>query len=279
MLRYEQKEEKNQNISTGGDIEIADLQNLKDGEIPDSVINILIQKFLNKTFVNETDLNAKRESLIPTEGDIKWNIPDLIKHKTTKQYNDMLHDKYGYKEESGKDEKIPLAFYFDLSGSMESYSRMLALMAIKLLQKDVKVIIGINQYMKYQINSIPKNFKIDDLVEIFSDMYSFRKKDKLEIQEFDGKQIDKYLIEKKAKKVAIFSDFDPKKEIENLSENCEIYWFCTEERDYYTGLSLQKFQGHFYSMHSIKEFLIHLKNINNRYYEKIQRRRWEGEER
>ena len=283
MLKYDSSK-KNENTSTGGGISLITGDDFDDKEIPDSLINVLIEKFLNKTFIaKETDLNARRESLVPTVGDIKWNIPDLIRHRTTKQYNQMLHDKYGYTKENGEDEKIPLSFYFDLSGSMTEYSRELALISLRLLKKKVKVLIGVNEFIEYQINSISDNFSIDDLAKFFKDgniKNNKRKNQTIDVQKFkDRKVIDEYLREKEAKKVAVFSDFDPKDKVENLSNYSEIYWFCLEDREVYKNTSLEKFKGHFYSMQNMKEFIKHLKNIDNRYYEIMQRRKWEGEER
>jgi len=67
--------------------------------------------------------------------------------------------------------------------------------------------------------------------------------------------------------------------VEELSKKCEVYWFCLEEREIYINSSLSEFKGHFYSMHNIKDFVQHLRNINSRYYEHAQRRKWEGESR
>ncbi len=166
MLKFKPEQE----ISRGnGIIEIENRKEVNNNEVPNSVINIIIEKFIKKRFIpNETDLNSRRDSMIPTQGDLKWNIPDLIKHRATKQYNQMLHDKYGYKSENGKEEKIPLAFYFDLSGSMEEYSRILSLMTLKLLKNDIKVLIGYNEKIEYQINSIPKKFEIEDMKSFFN---------------------------------------------------------------------------------------------------------------
>ena len=37
-------------------------------------------------------------------------------------------------------ENVPLSFYFDLSGSMEEYIRILSIMALRIMKKDVKII-------------------------------------------------------------------------------------------------------------------------------------------
>ena len=77
--------------------------------------------------------------------------------------------------------------------------------------------------------------------------------------------------EKKAKKLTVFSDFDPKKEIEDLSKDCEIWWFCFEQRSSYKNTSMKDFKGHFYNTEKLEDFIKHLKNISSRVYEKRQR--------
>ena len=86
---------------------------LEDGQIPDSVINMLIDKFLNQRFLpTTTDLNTRRNSFDPDYGDLKWNIPDLVRHKVTKDLNKMLYDKYGYNDEDGKRRRYTILILF-----------------------------------------------------------------------------------------------------------------------------------------------------------------------
>ena len=276
MLKYRPK---NEQINKIAGTQVKNIQDIDDKEVPDSVINVLIEKFLNNCFIpGKEDLNSRRDSMMPTYGDLKWNISDLIKHKTTKQYNQMLNDKYGYKKEEGKDdEKIPLSFYFDLSGSMQDYDRILVLMALKLLKKDIKILIGFNECIEYQIDSVPKKFSVENMKDLITKGYKTNQKDEVKGKIIND-TIDNYLKEKEAKKVAIFSDFDPKKEVEILSKYCEVYWFCFEKRKCYNNISLEQFKGHYYNITNINDLMRHLKNIKSKYYEHQQRRIREGKE-
>ncbi len=250
---------------------------IEDGQVPDSLINMLIDKFLNQRFLPmDTDLNTRRNSFDPEYGALKWNIPDLIRHKVTNDLNKMLYDKYGFNDEDGKGEDVPLSFYFDLSGSMEAYSRFLSLVAIKLIKKDVKVLFGFNEKIYYQIDSVPKTFTAEDFRRIISENLSYEhltsdsRYRNIKIKQVN-EDINKYLREKKAKKSTIFSDFDSKKEIEDLSKDCEIWWFCFEQRNSYKNTSMKDFKGHFYKTEKLEDFIKHLKNISSRVYEKRQR--------
>lgn len=247
-------------------------------DIPDSVINMLIEKFLNQRFLpTNTDLNTRQNNMKQENGDLKWNIPDLVRHKVTKDLNKMLYDKYGYSDEDGKGEDIPLSFYFELSGSMSSYSRLLSLIAIKLMANKVKVLFGYNERIYYQIDKVPKTFTADDFKSIIEKelKYSQIKADSrykgVEIKEVN-RNINEYLREKKAKRLTAFTDFDPKREIEDLSKDCEIWWFCFEERSCNRRTSMENFKGHFYNTTQLREFSQHLKNISSRIYEKKQRK-------
>ena len=247
-------------------------------DIPDSVINMLIEKFLNQRFLpTNTDLNTRQNNMKQENGDLKWNIPDLVRHKVTKDLNKMLYDKYGYADEDGKGEDIPLSFYFDLSGSMSSYSRLLSLIAIKLMANKVKVLFGYNERIYYQIDKVPKTFTAEDFRSIiekemkYSQIKANPRYKGVEIKEVN-RNINEYLREKKAKRLTAFTDFDPKREIEDLSKDCEIWWFCFEERSSNRKTSMENFKGHFYNTTQLREFSQHLKNISSRVYEKKQRR-------
>ncbi len=176
----------------------------------------------------------------------------------------------------GNGEDIPFSFYFDLSGSMEQYSRLLSLIAIKLIRKDVKVLFGYNEEIYYQIDSVPKTFTAKDFKRIISESLSYQKiisdvrYRNIKIKQVN-ENINTYLREKKAKKLTVFSDFDAKKEIEDLSKDCEIWWFCFEQRSHYRSTSMENFKGHFYNTAKLEDFIKHLKNVSSRVYEKKQR--------
>lgn len=181
-------------------------------------------------------------------------------------------------------ENVPLSFYFDLSGSMEDYIRILSTMALRILKKDVKVIIGFNQNAYVQINKIPQNCTPEQFKNIMSNLQylvnwelsvdSIRSVPEmniksLELEELNGIEINRYLIKKRAEKVVIFSDFDPKNSVENLSQKCEVYWFCF--RDIWRKGDLENFKGKFFKTLSEKDILEHLKHINSKVYERKQR--------
>ena len=100
---------------------------------------------------------------------------------------------------------------------MEQYSSLLATIAIELLKKDVKVLIGFNQRVNVQIEKIC--------------IRSIKKQNKISYININ-KNIDNYLIDSEAEKCVVFADFDPADEIINLSNYCQVYWFCFE-RAYY----------------------------------------------
>ena len=159
---------------------------------------------------------------------------------------------------------------------MEEYSRFLSLVAIKLIRKDVKVLFGFNQKICYQIDSVPNTFTAEEFRKIISENLSYEQLisdprcRNIKIKQVN-EDIDKYLIEKKTQKSTIFSDFDAKKEIENLSKYCEIWWFCFEKRKFHKNTSVNDFKGHFYNIEKSEDFIKHLKNISSRVYEKRQR--------
>jgi hypothetical protein len=99
---------------------------------------------------------------------------------------------------------------------------------------------------------------------------------KIELEKLNGIEIDKYLIDKKAEKVVIFSDFDPKDEVENLSKHCEVYWFCY--RNEFRKEDLIDFKGKFFKTQSEKDIIKHLQKIDSKVYEKKQRESGEDDE-
>ena len=117
-------------------------------KVPNSVIKTLIDKFLNHRFCKkETNLNVRSNSLKETNGFHKWKVKDVIVHLKTRQVTKVLTDKVGYTYADGKNENVPLSFYFDMSGSMEEYTSLLATIAIELLKKGVKVLVGYNEHV------------------------------------------------------------------------------------------------------------------------------------
>ncbi len=247
-------------------------------DVPDSVIRTLITKFLNQRFCNNnTDLNVRSNSLEKTKGFHKWEIKDVIVHLKTHQVTKVLTDKYGYEYEQGKSEDVPLSFYFDMSGSMSSYTNMLAVIAIELLKKGVKVLIGFNERVNVQIESIEKNITVSELAEILesagymnswgrSGREDFKKDPRVKFKYIE-RNLDNYLIDKKAEKCVVFADFDPRREVINLSQFAEVYWFCFERR--YTSYNLGDFNGFIYKVGNIKDLEQGLLLVNKKRFETL----------
>lgn len=246
--------------------------------ISESIIRTLITKFLNQRFCKQsTDLNVRSNSLEKTAGFYKWQVKDVIIHLETNQVTKVLTDKYGYQYAQGKSENVPLSFYFDMSGSMSSYTNMLAVIAIELLKKGVKVLIGFNERVNVQIDSIEKNITVKELAEILESAayYNYwdnsgRKKYKVDARvrsEYIEKNIDNYLIDKKAEKCVVFADFDPKEEIINLSHSANVYWFCFEKN--YDYSTLEDFNGFIYNVQSTADLEAGLLKVNTKKFETL----------
>ncbi len=250
-----------------------DYKNQED-QIPDSVINNLIDNFLNKRFqTRNSQLNARENSTIKDYGYEKWDILQLIKHKETKEYGKMLRDKYGYKKEEKKSETIPLSFYFDLSGSMVEYSHILSLIAIKILQKKIKLLIGYNDRIVYQINELPsdKKISVEDFQKLLNEDFKEKKIKNEKIDyEIINKRLDEFLIENEAEKVALFTDFDPIEAIRNLSKHSELYWFCFEKNRNQPFI----IKGRFYRIQNLKDIILYFKNPDMREVEKPEEDLW-----
>ena len=248
-------------------------------EIPDSVIRTLIKKFLNQRFCKKaTNLNIRSNSLEKTKGFYKWEVKDVITHLETYQITKVLTDKYGYQYAQGKNENVPLSFYFDMSGSMSEYTNMLAVIAIELLKKNVKVLVGFNERVNVQIESIKKNIDVKTLAEIlesagyYSGWYgpsardNFIKDLRVHFKYID-KNLDNYLIGRKAEKCVVFADFDLRKEVINLSQRAQVYWFCFEndfDRDY-----LEDYRGFIYPVQNIKDIAEGLIKVNDKRFETL----------
>ena len=115
---------------------------------------------------------------------------------------------------------------------MREYSHILSLIALKILQKKIRLLIGYNDNVVYQIDELPKDKKISvEEFQVILDenmMDKTIKNEKLKYQVIN-QQLDEYLIENNAEKVALFTDFDPINAIKNLSNKTELYWFCFEK--------------------------------------------------
>ena len=249
----------------------------KYSSIPDSLVRTLISKFLNQRFCKrDTDLNIRSNSFSKTHGFHKWEVKDMIVHLETEQLNKVLEDKYGYQYANGVSENVPLSFYFDMSGSMSEYTNMLAVIAIELLKKNVKVLIGFNERVNVQIDKIDKNITIDELVSILESAgysgYSYNNSDRFirnskVTYKFINRDIDDYLLSKECEKCVVFSDFDPLSEVIGLSQKAKVYWFCFE--NYFTKYDLGRFKGFIYQANSAEDIINGLIKVNENRFETL----------
>ena len=244
-------------------------------EVPDSIIRTLITKFLNQRFCRRTtDLNVRSHSLEKTKGFYKWENKDVIIHLETNQVTKVLDDKYGYEYANGKNENVPLSFYFDMSGSMSNYTNMLAVIAIELLKKNVKVLIGFNERVNVQIESIEKNITVLELAKILEsagyystyDRDTYPKDPRVKFKYLE-RNLDSYLIEKKAEKCVVFSDFDPIRQVCYLSLFSQVYWFCFEP--YYQMENVSDFCGFIYPVQNVSDLERGLVKVNEKRFETL----------
>ena len=249
----------------------------KYSSIPDSLVRTLISKFLNQRFCKrDTDLNIRSNSFSKTHGFHKWEVKDMIVHLETEQLNKVLEDKYGYQYAAGVSENVPLSFYFDMSGSMSEYTNMLAVIAIELLKKNVKVLIGFNERVNVQIDKIDKNITIDELASVLESAgysgYSYNNSDRFirnskVTYKFINRDIDDYLLSKECEKCVVFSDFDPLSEVIGLSQKAKVYWFCFE--NYFTKYDLGRFKGFIYQTNSAEDIINGLIKVNENRFETL----------
>lgn len=244
-------------------------------EVSEVIIKTLINKFLNQRFTKkQSDLNVRSNSLEKSNGFYKWEIKDVITHLETEQYTKVLSDKYGYDYSHGNDENVPLSFYFDMSGSMSGYSSLLAIIAIELLKKKVKVLVGFNENVHIQIESIDKNISISELITILENAgsYDFTGSDKIERKnkvtyKLINKDIDKYLIEKKAEKAVVFADFDPITSVIHLSNYADVYYFCFERN--ISKYKLSGFKGFVYPVQNEIDLERGLVKVNEKKFKSL----------
>ena len=153
-----------------------------------------------------------------------------------------------------------------MSGSMSSYSNQLAVIAIELLKKDVKVLIGFNEVVNVQIDKLKKNINVDELAQLLKQVGDL-KDDSIAICKNIGERIDKYLISKKAEKCVVFTDFDPKDEVCRLSHEADVYWFCFKAN--FTEQDLIDYNGFIYPVQNIFDIADGLIKVNSKRFETL----------
>ena len=246
---------------------------------------MLIQKFVNQRFKkNKSDLNIRGTSIEKKQGFHKWDVPQIAKHLKSKQYTQIMTDKYSYQYANGANETIPLSFYFDLSGSMTKFNPLLVVIIRELLKCGVKVLVGANEQLEYQIDSIDPTTKDEEILEIFKYLQyvgiqrndSFMKG--LKYKNIYGRQLYEYLEEKKAEKCVIFSDFDPMEDVIKLSLIAQVYWFGFENIYFsfnrFDNISLEDhitkvFKGFYYKVQNADDIVYGLEKINSNRFEAL----------
>lgn len=184
------------------------------------IIKNLISKFLKLYFkYKESNLNFRaRNEVDKVYGYYYWDKKQVARHLVTKDFSKILSDKYDVQYGPGSSENIPLALYFDLSESMERYSSIMADIALALLKNNVRVLIGYNSTVQYQINSINIKTTSADLKKFFS----CKSHDHIDSEKL-YEDLDKYLSRKKCERCIVVSDHDSYYSVCNLSKICEVY--------------------------------------------------------
>ena len=229
-------------------------------EINSIIIKNLINRFLKLHFKEKkSNLNERAKSDIEkTYGYYYWDKKKIARHLVTKEYTKILNDKYDMEYSKGKVETIPLAFYFDLSGSMNNYTTMLAQISYYLLKNKIKVLIGFNETIYYQIDDI-NNKNLDDLINFFEN-YNYPKN--INYREVN-ENIDIYLKDKLCEKCVVFSDNDSYNEVCNLSKFSDVYLLYFETY----GINIdEKFKGCVFEISNEEDLLNALRIISKTNY-------------
>lgn len=229
------KEEKNHLLDSLKDIPTWENRTQGDGyaidtkskvDVSENTIKILISKFLTQKFCKkDSTLNARATSLEKSRGYFKWDYIGVVKDLKTHQLTKINSERYDYKPAEGKNERIPLSFYFDLSGSMKNYTGLITSIALELLKKDIKVLIGFNDKVNVQIDKIKGINGLEEITRTIESFGAFNYGNNLELDtlikeknieyRIIRERLDTYLIRKKAEKCVIYSDFDQCQQLKN----------------------------------------------------------------
>ena len=109
------------------------------------------------------------------------------------------------------------------------------------------------------INQLPEKVSVEEFQSLLTgkDVEKILKNQRIQYAVIN-QNLDEYLIEHNAQKVALFTDFDPISAIKNLSRNAELYWFCFEQ-----GRNKPiDFKGKFYKIYDLESLVLALKNID-----------------
>lgn len=228
-------------------------------EINFIIIKNLINRFLKLYFKEKkSTLNERAKSDIEkTHGYYYWDKKRIARHLTTMEYTKILNDKYDMQYAQGKNESVPLAFYFDLSGSMKNYTLILSQISYYLLRNKIKVLIGFNEQIYYQINEINNKVTLKELTYFFENYYNTLNTNikYLNIHE----NIDTYLIQKLCEKCVVFSDNDSYSEVCELSKKCDVYLLYAAN---YFKQDDDNFKGCVFNINNEEDLFNALRNIS-----------------
>ncbi len=228
-------------------------------EINFIIIKNLINRFLKLYFKEKkSTLNERAKSDIEkTHGYYYWDKKRIARHLTTMEYTKILNDKYDMQYAQGKNESVPLAFYFDLSGSMKNYTLILSQISYYLLRNKIKVLIGFNEQIYYQINEINNKVTLKELTYFFENYYNTLNTNikYLNIHE----NIDTYLIQKLCEKCVVFSDNDSYSEVCELSKKCDVYLLYAA--NYFKQVD-DNFKGCVFNINNEEDLFNALRNIS-----------------
>lgn len=152
-----------------------------------------------------------------------------------------------------------------MSGSMNKYTNMLAVIAIELVKKKVKVLIGFNEIVNVQIESIEKNVTVEELAKILKSIRYCE--DSRVKSQYIERNMDDYLIDKRAEKCVVFADCDPIDAVIHLSKVANVYWFCFESS--YDTDDIKDFQGFIYNVQNLEELALGLIKVNENRFEAL----------
>ena len=121
-----------------------------------------------------------------------------------------------------------------------------------------------------------KDITLDELVEFLentdnlgfnsSSRESVKKQNKITYISIN-RNIDNYLVDKKAEKCVVFADFDPISEVINLSNKAQVYWFCFESS--FDRYDLKYFQGFIYKVKNVVDLAQGLVKVNSKRFESL----------
>ena len=239
----------------------------KQDEINEEVLMLAIKHFIDTSFKKDSDINKMGyERTDEIGGEIAYNYTGIITDLISNNYMDIQNQRFIEAPSVGQDKTIPLSFYFDVSGSMYKHTDFLARISFLLLQNGISIINGFNNWINGVILADDGPKTLEELKKLLNEnnYNNF-------INKNENRNLSDFLINKKAEKCVIFSDFDPYKDVCKLSEKCKVYWFCFENRYNSPKYDFKKFQGNVFYTDSFTSMKNHFVNMDN--YDYIERQK------